>query len=198
MGHSLAGLLEAHRARNPPLMTAAITIRAERIEDVPAIEDLVARTYAAVAYSDHREHLMIARLRNSVAFVPELSLVAELDREVIGHVLLTKARIGDGEAAVTTLALAPLSVVPQHQHRGVGRQLVEAAHRRAAELGFASIVLVGIPGYYARFGYQRLSAYPITLPFTAPDANCMILPLAAHALDGVAGMVRYAEAWLVH
>jgi predicted N-acetyltransferase YhbS len=179
-------------------MQLPIVIRAERPEDAPRIATLVARAYAAVAYSDHREHLMIERLRRSDAYVPELSLLAEAGDEAIGHILLTKAWIGDGPAAATTLALAPLSVVPDYQGRGVGRQLVVAAHARAADLGFESILLVGIPDYYPQFGYQRLSRYPITLPFDAPDANCMILPLTPDALDDVAGTVRYADAWLDH
>ena len=99
---------------------------------------------------------------------------------------------------MTTLALAPLSVVPEHQSRGIGKQLVREAHRQAAALGYGSILLVGIPAYYRQFGYAPLRAYPIALPFAAPDENCMILPLTAGALDGVAGRVHYADGWLDH
>lgn len=177
---------------------APITIRSETPSDAQMIAELVTRAYADVAYSDHREHLMIERLRGSVDFVPELSLLAEVRGEAVGHILLTKARVGEGMAAATTLALAPLSVVSNHRGRGVGKRLVRAAHARAADMGFKTILLVGIPGYYPQFGYRRLSGYPITLPFDAPDENCMILPLAPGALDDVAGQVHYAEGWLDH
>jgi predicted N-acetyltransferase YhbS len=162
------------------------------------ITDVARRAYADVAYSDHREHLMIKRLRGTDAFSPALSLLAEVDDEAVGHILLTKAYILGAQSSVATLALAPLSVVPEHQSRGVGRRLVRAAQQRASDLGFGSILLVGIPSYFPQFGYEPLSRYPIKLPFDAPDDNCMILPLAPHALDGVAGTVEYAEGWLDH
>ncbi|TGX49211.1 N-acetyltransferase [Sphingomonas gei] len=175
-----------------------IVIRAERPGDRAVIADLVERAYAAVPYSDHREHLMIERLRGTGAYIPALSLLAEIGGEAGGHILLTKAQIRSDLSAVTTLALAPLSVVPEFQMQGVGKRLVSAAHERAAALGFGSVLLVGIPSYYPQFGYERLSRYPIELPFNAPDENCMILPLRPGALDGVAGRVQYADGWIDH
>jgi predicted N-acetyltransferase YhbS len=179
-------------------MQTEIAIRAERPEDTPKITDVAIRAYADVTYSDHREYLMIERLRGTDAFIPALSLLAEIDGEAAGHILLTKAHILGAPSAVTTLALAPLSVVPEYQSCGVGKRLVRAAQQGAADLGFGSILLVGIPTYYSQFGFEPLSRYPITLPFDAPDENCMILPLAPNALVGVAGRVRYAEGWLDH
>ena len=179
-------------------MLSSITIRAERPEDASEITELVIRAYAAVPYSDHREQVMVERLRDGDAYLPELSLLAESHGELVGHVLLTKAKIGNGASAATTLALAPLSVLPEFQRQGVGKQLVGAAHERAAGFGFESILLVGIPTYYSQFGYQRLSNFPITLPFEAPGESCMILALKAGGLDNLAGRVRYPDPWLDH
>ena len=179
-------------------MKAAITIRTEQADDVLTISDVVRRAYANVVYSDHREHLMIDRLRRTDAFSPALSLLAETGGEAVGHILLTKAHILGVQASVTTLALAPLSVVPEYQACGVGKQLVRVAHQQAFDLGFKSILLVGSPAYYQQFGYEVLNNYLITLPFGAPDDQCMILPLTTHALDGVAGVVKYAAGWLDH
>jgi predicted N-acetyltransferase YhbS len=179
-------------------MEAKIVIRAERPGDAPTITDVVLRAYADVTYSDHREHLMIERLRETDAYNPALSLLAEIDGEAAGHILLTTACILGAHSDVATLALAPLSVVPEHQSCGVGKRLVRAAIQRAADLGFGSILLVGIPSYYRQFGFELLNRYPITLPFDAPDDNCMMLPLAPEALFGVAGQVRYAQGWLDH
>jgi predicted N-acetyltransferase YhbS len=179
-------------------MKAEITVRAERPEDAPTIADIVMRAYANVAYSDHREHLMIERLRGTAAYIPALSLLAEIGGQAAGHILMTKASIVGGHSSVETLALAPLSIVPDHQSCGLGKRLVRAAKRQAADLGFGSITLVGIPSYYPQFGFEPLSRYPITLPFNAPDDDCMILPLTSHALDGVAGLVQYADGWLDH
>ena len=172
--------------------------RVERPADASRITDIVQRAYAAVAYSDHREHLMIDRLRQTDGFVPALSLLAEIKDKAVGHVLLTKASIGSGQTAVATLALAPLSVLPAFQSQGVGKQLVRSVHDRAAALGFGSVLVIGIPAYYPQFGYKKLSDYPIKLPFEAPVENCMILELRAGGLDGAAGSVRYADGWLDH
>jgi predicted N-acetyltransferase YhbS len=181
-----------------PMTPSPIIVRSERPGDAGRIADVVRRAYADVAFSNHREYHMIDRLRETVAFIPALSLLAEIDGEAAGHILLTRAEISGDNAAVATLALAPLSVAPEYQGRGVGKRLVKAAHAQAAAIGFGSIVLVGLPDYYPQFGYRPLRDYPITLPFAAPEPNCMILPLHPDALDGVAGEVRYATGWLEH
>lgn len=175
-----------------------MAIRSERVGDAPRISELVRRAYADVRHSDHREHLMVDRLRQTDAYVPALSLLAEVDGELVGHILLTKARIVDGASTVATLALAPLSVAPAFQRRGIGGSLVGVAHRQAKALGFASVAVVGAPAYYARFGYEPSSRYRITLPVAAADEYRMILPLLPGALDGVRGRVAYAPGWLEH
>ncbi|VXC42566.1 GNAT family N-acetyltransferase [Sphingomonas sp. 8AM] len=179
-------------------MKATITVRAERPADGPAISEVVRRAYTNVAYSDHREHLMIERLRGTDAWIQALSLLAEVDGEVVGHILLTRATIHNTQPSVVTLALAPLSVVPKHQCSGIGKRLVEAARQKAIELGFETILLIGLPSYYPQFGFEPLSRYPITLPFDAPDEDCMVLCLRSGALDGIAGVVEYPDGWLEH
>lgn len=95
-------------------MQHEVTIREERSNDIAAVTDVVMRAYADIPYSDHREHIMVERQRASAAYVPGLSLLAVAVGVIIGHVLLTTATIGCGEDVATTLALAPLSVVPGH------------------------------------------------------------------------------------
>jgi predicted N-acetyltransferase YhbS len=175
-----------------------VTVRQERFDDAAIVRDVVRRAYTAVPYSDHREHLMVERLRGTEAWLAALSLLAEAEGEVVGHILLTKARIGEGATARTALALAPLSVVPEAQRLGVGTALVEAAHEQAAALGHGIVLVLGIPGYYERFGYERMSRYAIELPFAVQDSNCLIIGLRPGALDGISGRVRYGEGWLDH
>ena len=81
--------------------------------DADRVSDVVRRAYECVPFSNHREHLMVARLRSSHACVPQLSLVAETADELVGHILLTRITICDGDHATPSLALAPLSVVPE-------------------------------------------------------------------------------------
>ena len=180
------------------LETNRQSIRTERVGDAEAISEVVTRAYAGIGYSDHREHLMVDRLRESGSFVPDLSLVAEIGSEIIGHLLLSRVTITGDPPSTDGLALAPLSVAPKHQAKGVGHALVSEAHLRARRAGFGYIVLVGPSDYYRRFGYEPLSNYPVTLPFDAPAAESMILILAAAALRGVNGEVQYDPAWLNH
>ena len=174
-----------------------VRIRRERPSDRPAIADLVRRAFADSPYSDHQETALVDRLRQSAAFVPALAIVAEIDGVPVGHVLLT--RVGVACAAgpdIATLALGPLSVVPEHQRRGIGGTLIEHAHRRARRLGFAAIVVIGHPRYYPRFGYRPLAGFGLAVPFEVPPRTCMALELTPLALHGASGSVAYPPAWL--
>lgn len=174
-----------------------ITIRQEGAADAETISALVTRAYQAVPYSDHREQFMIERLRISDAFVPELSLLAEIDDKPVGHILLTRIEVRNERFSTASLSLAPLSVVPSHQRMGVGDALVREAHRRAAQLGFRSVILIGIPDYHERFGYQPMSFYPITVSFEVPEQNCLVLALVPNGLASVSGTVIYPPEWMI-
>lgn len=176
-------------------MNAEITIRSEVGPDEDEITDVVSRAYEHVSYSDHTEHLMVLRLRSSSSFVPELSLVAECRPKLVGHMLLTKVSIRDADRAIQSLALAPLSVVPSFQRRGVGTALVADAHQRARDLGFRSVILLGSPEYYSRFGYLPLHPFDIDVPFAIRRENCMALSLEQNGLVNVQGIVDYPVEW---
>jgi len=128
--------------------------------------------------------------------VPQLALVAELDGELAGHVMLTRIVIRGEAGEYPSLALAPLSVAPAFQGRGVGAALVAAAHAQAKGMGFKSVIIAGIAGYYQRFGYAPLDAWPIRLPFEVHPEHRMAIALAPGGLDGVEGLVQYAPEWL--
>ncbi len=173
-----------------------IVIRPETTGDEAAIDSVVVRAYENVSYSDHTEQVMIRRLRGSTAYVPELALIAVTGTEIVGHIMLTSVSIRDYDRVVPSLALAPLSVAPAYQGRGVGSALVTGAHDRARALGYTSVVVLGVPEYYPRFGYEPLQRYDITVPFNIRDENCMILSLMTDALVGVRGVVDYPAEWM--
>lgn len=171
-----------------------IRIRQETPADYPAVASLIQEAYRSVAYSDKKEHLMVERLRKSSAFIPQLSLVAQSDTdELAGHILFTKLHIQDGHQHFPGLALAPLSIPPTFQQQGIGGQLIGAGHRIAHGLGYPYCVVLGHATYYPKFGYQRLSDYPIELPFQVADENKMIIVLAENGLAGVKGEIIYAN-----
>ena len=167
----------------------ALTIQAERPTDFERVFTLVQLAFLNQPYSDQDEHFLVERLRKSPSFVPELSLVAESEGVILGHILLTKVTVGEGTTARTGLILAPIAVFPAWQNRGIGGQLIRAAHERAAALGFDFVVLTGHGDYYPRFGYERASQHGISFAFEVDDANAMVKELRPGGLDGVAGEV---------
>jgi predicted N-acetyltransferase YhbS len=170
-----------------------ITIRKERLADHKIVFKIIEESFRNENFSDKREHFLVDRLRKSDAFVNELSLVAESEDTIVGHILLTKIKIKNGKDVFNSLALAPVTVLPKFQKRGIGGMLIKAAHKKAKELGFTSIVLLGHEEYYPRFGYELISNYGIKLPFEAPEKNCMIIALTENGLDGVIGKVEYPK-----
>ena len=172
-------------------MENAVEIRQELAGDWKRVEEVVEAAFRGEEMSDGTEQLLVARLRGSAAFVPDLSLVAEVEGQIVGHVLVTRIVVREGEQAHGSLALAPVSVEPEWQGRGIGGRLIEAAHEVARKMGFGSVVLLGHAGYYPRFGYRKAIDFGIRLPFEVPDENCMAVELTPGALDGVSGMVEY-------
>lgn len=170
-----------------------ITIRQEREEDHKAVFELIEKAFESEQMSDHQEQFLVERLRNSNAFVPELSLVAETENKIAGHILLTKLKIKNDYNEFDSLALAPVSVLPEYQGNGIGGMLIKESHRRAKKSGFKSVVLLGHEEYYPRFGYKQAGNFGIELPFDVPKENCMAIELVENGLKGVTGMVEYAR-----
>ncbi len=169
----------------------SLTIRKETPEDLGAVYEVVKKAFEKEVYSDHDEQNLVNRLRKSAAFVADLSLVAEFKGQVVGHILFTEIQIGQA----TGLGLAPVSVAPNHQGKGIGSKLIEAGHALAKDLGYTFIVLLGHADYYPRFGYHKASQFGVLAPFDVPDESFMVLELVEGALDDVEGMVVYDPAF---
>lgn len=173
-----------------------VLVRQEKPEDRAAVSAVVARAFEDMAESDHQEHFLVERLRDSEAFLPALSLVAELENgRIAGYILLTKSEIVSAEKTIPVLALAPLAVLPDFQNQGIGTALITRAHEIAAHSGFGLSVLLGHPTYYPKFGYRKASDYGISFPFDAPDDCALVKALRPGALRGVSGVVRYPKAF---
>lgn len=171
--------------------TTFVEIRQETEADRKAVGRVVLAAFAGISESDQSEHLLIDRLRRSDQFIPELSLVAEIDDQIVGHILLSIIHVVEGTQRHPSLALAPVSVHPEYQGRGIGARLITAAHDKARQMGFGSVILLGHAEYYPRFGYRKASEYGIRLPFDVPDENCMAVELIPGSLAGVVGRVEY-------
>lgn len=95
-------------------------IRPEHAEEYSTTEEVIRNAFLDEEYSDQKEHLLVNRIRQSDAFIPELSLVAiNEDKEIIGHILLSKITIINGDNIADSLALAPVCVAPDHQKKAL-------------------------------------------------------------------------------
>ena len=179
-------------------MIGSIIIRQEAAHDYNEIGQLVKLAFNNVEESNHKEHLLVEHLRLSDAYIPELSLVAETNNQkIIGHIMLSKIKIIGTKSYYPALAVAPLSVLPEHQKMGIGKMLLQEAHKRAAQLCFGAALLLGHKDYYPRFGYKKASSFGITFPFEAPDEYCMVKELKTGSLKGIHGVVQYPDVFFI-
>lgn len=165
-------------------------IRQESPKDYDAVYRVVQDAFASAVYTDGNEHNLVTALRNSKSFIPALSLVAVEDERIVGHILFTEAFVN--ETAV--LALAPLSVLPDYQHRGIGLSLIKEGHRIAKKLGYDCIVVLGHAAYYPKAGYVSARQYGIKAPFEVENDSFMAICLNESSVMP-AGVVRYDEAF---
>lgn len=163
-------------------------IRREETGDNGEIYSLVKGAFECAEHSDGNEHELVNALRRGEAYIPELSLVAEIKGKIAGHIMFTKARVGGH----TVLALAPLSVLPEYQGRGIGTALIEEGHRLAKEAGYRYSVVLGDAGYYKRVGYLPAARFGIKPPFDVPSENFMACALMENTPE-ICGTMEYAE-----
>ena len=164
-----------------------IKVRAETPADFRAI-DVVNLS----AFQGEEEAQLIAELRKSKEFIPDLSLVAELNGRIVGHVVLSKVQLKSAQSSTEILALGPMSVVPSQSHRGIGSELIEAAVARAKPLCYPAIVVAGHPDYYLRFGFKPATTWSLTCNLAIPEDALTAMELAAGALQG-GGRVEYPD-----
>lgn len=163
-------------------------VRAEYAADCEAIRAVNVR-----AFGRENEGRLVDALRASAHFIPELSLVAVDEGRVVGHILFSRIHIRTPDRVVPALALAPMAVLPERHHQGIGSALVQRGLEECRRLGHQIVVVVGHPRYYPRFGFSSARAKGLEAPF--PDPVFMVQELTPGAFDGVAGTVEYPLAF---
>ena len=152
-------------------------IRSETPSDLSAIRAINVAAFLQHPYSNQTEHLIVEALRSAGAL--EISLVAEKDGVVVGHVAFSAAAIGD--AAKGWYLLGPIAVLPAYQGQGVGRALIEAGLEELRARHASGCVLVGDPAFYRRFGFDQRDGVVCA---GVPDDNVLCLPLTAEMPTG--------------
>lgn len=160
-------------------------IRSETSADVEAITRVIRSAFTGIEYSSHNEQAIVVALRASNALA--VSLVAEQDYEVIGHVACSPIIISDG--AQQWYGLGPIAVEPAFQSQGIGTELVCASLARLRSLSAAGCVVLGQPQYYERFGFKSVPG----LVYPGPPSEYFM----AHTFSGTVprGLVTYHAAF---
>jgi len=152
-------------------------IRNETESDISVISDVTKAAFESLAISNHTEQFIINALRAANALT--ISLVAEVDGEVVGHIAFSPVTISDGSQ--NWYGLGPISVLPECQRQGIGRSLMQEGLSRLKARGAEGCVLVGDPGYYERFGFRSV---PELTHEGVPQENVLVLPFDGNKARG--------------
>mgnify|MGYP002511944658 CR=1 FL=1 len=162
-----------------------LTIRNETQADRQTVEDITRRAFYNLYLPGCGEHYLVHVMRDHPDFIPELDFVAELDGQVIGNVMYTRATLTDEAGAVKdVLTFGPVSIAPEHQRKGHGKQLLEYSFRRAVELGWDVIVIFGSPVNYVGRGFKSCKKFNVCLEGGKFPSAMMVKELKEGALDG--------------
>ena len=141
------------------------------------------------AFGRNQEADLVDKLRKRGVLT--ISLVAVDKTAVAGHIAFSPVDIASDKSSFGALTLAPIAVLPTHQNKGIGSQLITAGFKECRRLGYDIVVLAGHPNYYPRFGFVPAYAKGIECEFEVPDEAWMIKELRVGALAGRQGKVRF-------
>lgn len=136
-------------------MNPALVIRPETDADTDAIREVTVSAFKTLAISNHTEQFIVAALRAARALT--VSLVAETDGRVVGHIAFSPVTLSDGTR--DWYGLGPVSILPAFQRQGIGKALIEAGLARLKSLGARGVCLVGHPDYYIKFGFRNVPGF---------------------------------------
>lgn len=157
----------------------------------PEIKDDIRKIWRvnASAFDTEAEANLVDNLRKSG--IPLISLVAEANEKLIGHILFSPVSLSGSKADIKIAGLAPMSVLPDHQKQGIGASLVEAGLKLCTLNGYKAVVVLGHPDYYPKFGFAPSSRFGIKSEYDVPDEVFMVKELENGALSEYKGVVKY-------
>ncbi|MGD1092760.1 MAG: N-acetyltransferase [Bryobacteraceae bacterium] len=162
-----------------------------RVRDEQPLDREQVRKVNEAAFRRSDEADLIDRLRAEGAVL--LSLVAELDSQIIGHILFSRMTVETAQGPVDAVSLAPMAVLPDHQGRQIGSHLIRHGLAQLRDWGERIVIVLGHAHYYPRFGFSSEKARNLASPF--PPEAFMALELSDGALAGIHGAVRYPSAF---
>ena len=180
----LAGPLSSRPLGRNEMMRS---IREEQDKDFATIREVNVQAFAGFEEAD-----IVDKLRDSGGSV--LSLVASHNDDVVGHIQFSPVLIEHEGAVIEGVGLGPMAVLPDHQRRGFGSDLVEAGIKAMRDRSYPFVIVLGHPNYYPRFGFELASAHGISCQWPdVPDEAFMVLILDEGGMRNVRGEARYPE-----
>lgn len=162
-----------------------IKIRNETEADYKIVEEITRKAFYNIYVPGCFEHYLVHVMRGHKDFISELDLVMELDGQIIGNIMYTKARLVD-EAGTEKeiLTFGPVSILPEFQRMGYGKKLMEYSFEKAERLGYDAIVIFGSPANYVSSGFKSCKKCNVSLENGKYPAAMMVKELVPGALNG--------------
>lgn len=166
-------------------MEENIIIRNEKKEDWEIVERITRQAFYNLYVPGCVEHYLVHIMREHEDFIPELDFVLELDGQVIGNIMYTKAKLTDENGTEKEiLTFGPVSIHPAYQRMGYGKILMEHSFQAAIQLGYDTIVIFGSPANYVSRGFKCCKKYNVCIENGKYPAAMMVKELIPHILDG--------------
>ena len=161
-----------------------VLLRKEMSEDIKQI-----RNINSIAFDTKAEADLVDRLRDSG--IPIISLVAEIDEKLVGHILFTPMTIDNSDIKIA--GLAPMAVLPEYQNKGIGSALVEKGLKYCTNEKYEAVAVLGHPNYYPKFGFVPSTRFDLISEYDVPKEVFMVKELVSNLLSKVSGVIKYHE-----
>ena len=172
------------------------TIRNELPEDYRTVEELTKKAFHNVNFPGCDEHYLAHCLRTHSDFLPELDFVIQTDDRIIGNIMYVKSKLIDENGAQKeVLTFGPLSILPEYQRKGFGKQLLEHSFKKASELGYEAVVIFGNPENYISSGFKSCKKYNVSLDGGVYPVALLVKELKEGALVGKKWVYKESPAY---
>lgn len=166
-------------------MEQKVIIRKEEKRDWTTVENITRQAFYNLYVPGCAEHYLVHIMREHEDYIPELDFVLELNGDVVGNIIYTKAKLIDENGTPKDiLTFGPVSILPAYQRMGYGKMLMEHSFQKAMKLGYDVIVIFGSPSNYVSRGFKSCKKYNVCIENDKYPAAMMVKELIPHVLDG--------------
>ncbi len=166
-------------------MDKVVKVRNEKEADYERVEEITRKSFWNLYVPGCIEHYLVHVMRSHKDFMPELDFVIEVDNQIIGNIMYTKAKlVDDSGEEKEIITFGPVCIIPEYQRMGYGKMLIEHSFDQAAALGYDVIVIFGNPSNYVSRGFKSCKKYNICLENGAFPTAMLVKELKPEALDG--------------